>query len=514
MSENNFSSQNVPVPSNMSAPPALHAERLLLRDVSPANGLRDYLSLFFKRKFGILISFVLLCALSVSAAVIYNYYIYTPKFEPRALVLVKTGWENYSTDFSLENRRAPSLNQTDIVGSESRILESRELKERVINSLKPENIYPFLAKDPIPGLSNNEAALMLLERDLTITAGKKGNVVEVSLKGSDPGRMAAVVNQLVSFYIDKRSEIYKDPKSVLFLEKKAEEYRQKLADAENRLKAFREETKIIAFDEQRTGLLNQRSSLVGTLNGTGNQIKEIQERISELEKQLAVLPKTSTTLGATERAGDAESRLLNLQLQEKELIAKYKEDNRLVTNIRNQIEMVKAYQESQSEKKKPGSAPADPVYQDIYKQILQNKAELSALKVRNTATEQQLGELNTEIQTFEARENRNKELLRDIASNDEKYRTYRQRLEEARIYDELDRQKMTSVSLIESASAPLIPTNPPKPLMLLIIGAVVFSIAGSLGLAYLREFLKQGMSTPTEVERRLDLPVLLAIPIK
>ena len=37
------------------------------------------------------------------------------------------------------------------------------------------------------------------------------------------------------------------------------------------------------------------------------------------------------------------------------------------------------------------------------------------------------------------RENRNKELVREVSDNDEKYSTYRQRLGEAEVYDELDR---------------------------------------------------------------------------
>jgi len=508
-------SQNVPMPTYATGPPALQAEQIFsLREPGPASGLRDHLTIFFKHKTGILVSFVVLCGLSVGFVFLYTNFIYVPKFEPKASILVKTGWENYSTDFSLENRRAPTLNQTDIVESESRILESRDIKERVVSALKAENIYPDLARNPVPGLSNNDAAVMMIEKNLTVTTGKKGSVIEVSLKGSDPGRMANTLNQLVAFYIDKRSELYKDPKSILFMEKKSEEYRQKLAEAENRLKAFREETKIVAFDEQRTQLLNQRTALVGSLNAASSQIKEIQERISELEKALNALPKTTATIASTEREGNAESKLLGLQLQEKDLISKYKEDNPLVANVRGQIEMVKTYLNGQKDKNKPGAAPPDPVYQDIYKQILQDKAELGALKVRDADIEQQLSDLNAEMQAFEARENRNKELVRDVAGNEEKYHTYRQRLEEARIYDELDRQKMTSVSVIESASPPLVPTNPPKSFPLLIACAVVFSIVGSFGIAYLSEFLKQGMSTPTEVERRLDLPVLVAIPIK
>jgi len=34
---------------------------------------------------------------------------------------------------------------------------------------------------------------------------------------------------------------------------------------------------------------------------------------------------------------------------------------------------------------------------------------------------------------------------------------------------------------------------------------------GSLGIAYLRERFDEGMSTPTEAERRLGIPVLVTI---
>ena len=55
--------------------------------------------------------------------------------------------------------------------------------------------------------------------------------------------------------------------------------------------------------------------------------------------------------------------------------------------MRDQIKMVQDHIESQAKNNNPGAAQPDPVYQDIQKQILQNKAELSALKVRNIAIE-------------------------------------------------------------------------------------------------------------------------------
>ena len=498
------------MPTDAESYSALQSEQMLLvREASRANNLRDYLSILFKHKKGIISAFLVLSIIGCAGAVTYKKWIYEPKFEAKSSVLVKFGWENYSPELSLERRQTPSINQAEIVESEVSILQSRDIKERVISTLKPENIFPQLAKSPYEGLSNSEAALVILEKHLVVSAGKKGNVIDIIFDGSDPVRAAAVVNQIVNNYIDKRGDIYKDPKSILFLERKADEFRQKLAESEDRLKAFREETKIVSFDEQRGILLRERSDLVAATNGAANSIREIREKIAELENQLSTLPKTAVITSAYDPSREAQIRLLSLQLQEKDMLLKYKEDTPMIANIRAQIAMVKEYLLKRTEDR----APTDPVYQDVQKQLLNNKAELSALKVRSTDAEKQLGMLNTEIQAFEALESRYKALAREVSANEEKYNGYRQRLEEARVYDEVNRQKMTSVSVIEPAGVPIVPVNP-RPTVLLIAAAIGAAMAISLGIAYAREIRKQVMSTAMEAEKRLDLPVLVTIPIK
>ncbi len=512
----NFLVARSSAPADVTGYSAQQSQRLLLvRETSQTNNFRDYLSIIFKHKVGIIVGFFVLSVIGCVSAVAYKTWFYAPKFEAKSSLLVKVGWENFSPDLSPEKRQGPSLNHAEALGSEIRILESRDLKEKVISLLKPEGIFPELAKAHTEGLSNNEAALLLMEKQLVISPARRldndigASVIDVIFDASDPSRAAAVVNQLVNCYIDKRSEIYRDPKTILFLEKKADEYRQKLAESEDRLKAFHDETKIISFDEQRTILLKRRAALEAALNGAADGIQEAQERIAELEKQLSILPKTGTSVNGGSATGDVQSKLLSLQLQEKEMLLKYKEDTPMVANIREQIAMVEQFMK----KKSANIAPADPLYLDIQKQIVNNKAEMSVLKVRYTDTEKQLAELSAEIQSMEALENRNKELLREASDNEEKYHSYQQRVEEAKVYDELNRQKMTSVSVIEPAAIPIVPVNP-KPLSGLIAIAFAGAIVGSLGIVFVREFSKQVMSTAMEAERRLDLPVLVTIPIK
>ena len=122
--------------------------------------------------------------------------------------------------------------------------------------------------------------------------------------------------------------------------------------------------------------------------------------------------------------------------------------------------------------------------------------------------------MTAEINAFESQESKYKQLFRDATDNEEKYKTYLAKLEEARIHDELDRQKMTSVSILESASIPIIPNNLPQPLIFYVAIALFLGIAGSIGLAFILEIMSPGMSTPAQAEKRLDLPVLAVIASK
>ncbi|MDR3570567.1 MAG: hypothetical protein P4L43_21285 [Syntrophobacteraceae bacterium] len=509
MAESESSERNVPVATNAAG----SAERMfIVREARPTNNLRDYLSIFFKHQKTIVVSFLVFSLLGCLMSLVYKRVLYTPRFEAKSSLLVKFGWENFYPDPSLGKREAPAVDQAEMLGAEISILKSRGLKEKIIDSFTPEAIFPSLANRSFTGISKRDQALLLLEKYIKVKPAK-GGVVDVTFEGSDSKSAAAVVNELVRDYIDKRGEIYKDPKSAQFLQNKVDYYRAKLLQSRNDMKAFSEKTKIIAFDQQRNMVLERRSHLNIALNNTANGIKEVEQTIAELEKELQSIPRSELTAAASSRAGDAQSRLLALKLQEQTLSAKFKEGNPLIATVRAKIATVEDYIKKNSAEN-PDIASADPVYQEIQKQILGGKAKLSALTVRYTGTQSQLGDINNELAFFEGKENQYRGLASAIASNKRMYEDYRRKLEEAKVYNELGRDKMTSVSVIEAAAAPISPVNQPTPLALLFAASLIFSLFASLGIAYLLESNKQVMSTEMEAEKRLELPVLITIPIK
>ncbi|MEM5789442.1 MAG: hypothetical protein AAGU11_19185, partial [Syntrophobacteraceae bacterium] len=271
---------------------------------------------------------------------------------------------------------------------------------------------------------------------------------------------------------------------------------------------------IVSFDEQRAILLKHQFDLNAALAQCENEKKAIFEKIAELDKQLNTIPKTSQSseTALSYRLMPTEQKILGLKVRELDLLSKYKEDNLLVTSVREQLRLTEAFMENQR-KVKPAEV-VDPLWNDVYKHRLSNQAELTALNARGDSLTEQLRAVGLEMQAFEALEQRNKSILRELADNEEKYRIYRQRVEEAKVFDELNRQKMTSVIVIERASASGIPANPMRPLYILIPLILAGGIAGSLAIAYMREFLSHGVRTPSDVEKRLGIPVLVTIPIK
>ena len=76
---------------------------------------------------------------------------------------------------------------------------------------------------------------------------------------------------------------------------------------------------------------------------------------------------------------------------------------------------------------------------------------MSALSVKYTGTQSQLGQMNDELESFEANETRYRTLAAAVSSNRRICNDYQRKLEEANVYNELGRDKMTSVSVIEPA---------------------------------------------------------------
>jgi uncharacterized protein involved in exopolysaccharide biosynthesis len=478
-----------------------------------SSGPRDILTVLFKHKLKIL---VLLVLGAVAGPLVYFAapIVLPHTYEARAYLMVKFGWEYmYGPELAFKGPSPSPYARNEVINSEIQILNSRDLKERMLTTVGVEKLYPDLAATVAKGKPLADAAVRRMERkDFSARAMPNSSVVELTLQGDRPDYLAEALNRMIDFYTVKRLDIFKDPKSIMFMEKKVSEYRQKLKSSEDQLEAYKQENQVYSLDEQRTLLLSRRATLESYLMDSQNRSKELERKLSSLENQLKLVAKI-VPAGGAEKSDGPRAQLLSLQLKEQELLSKYKENNHLVVEVRKQIEAAKEYL-AQGGFTAGGAVEQNQVYQEVQKEIIAAKAELSALEVTNSALKDQLVKLDKDIQQLDLNEKKFRELRRELGNHEQNYQVYLNKLEEARIFDEMDRQKMTSVSVIQPAVVPLKPKSQEWGLPVFFAIGALLGLVGGIGLAWVVEATNPSVSTPEMAERRLGLPVIATIPLK
>lgn len=467
---------------------------------------RDFLTVIFKHKAKIITIF-----LTTVITVTVGSFLISPTYEAKSSLLVKFGREYVYRPEVGDKSPMISINQEETVNSEISILTSRDLIEKVITTLKVEDIYPELVENPPSKMTPLQAAILNFEKKLTVEGIKKASVIEVSFQHKDPKIAASAVNLLVDFYKGKHLEVYSGPQSS-FLQKQLTTYDLKLKQSENELQVFKQKNQVFSLNEQRSLLLKQRMELDTALKNTGNHIDELQKRLSSLKSQMQTISEDKYRYTQTERDKiivEAKAKLLDLKLKEQQLLEKYKESNRLVMNIRKEIELVSDFLRQQEEDTAGKVKTGNVVYQGVEIEALKTEADLNSQFAKEKTLRLQLIQVDREMQSMDLKEKELVNLEREAGTNDKNYRTYVDKLEEARISDDMNLQKMANVSVIQAAVAPAKPVKPKKALNIL-LGTILGAVS-SLGYAFFSEYSSQGLSTPGSVEKRLGLPVLTTV---
>ena len=489
---------------------SIGAKTLYRKERAPTGGLREFLTVLFKHKSRIAAVFSLFVLIGLVLS-----FLLPPVYEARSTVLIKVGRE-YISNAEVGNTRALlSLEQQEVLNSEIQILSNRELIEKVVTLLKVEALYPKLAKKTTSKISPREASILQVEKHLTVSGVKKSNVIEVTFQHEDPQVAAKVVNLLVELFREKHLKVFSDPQST-FLEKQLQIYRTKLGMSEESMQSFKQGNQVFSLDEQRSLLLKQRTELDSTLKNTDHRIDELREKLRSLSNQkFTSSVKNKSVYTNTEKDRilvDAKAKLLSLQLTEQDLLKRYREDSRRVEDVRNEIQTVKNFLKEQEAYISGTMETGGRIYQEVELEIIKTEADLKSQVAKAAGLRQQLRQLDGQIRTLDLNDMKFQKLKREMTSNEKYYRTYEDRLEEARISEDMNRSKLANISVIQPAAVPVMPVRPKKLLYMLL--SIFIGTFSGMGLAFLSEHLSQVLTTPDAVERRLGLPVLTTISLR
>lgn len=442
--------------------------------------IRDFLTILFKHKWKILISFaVVLC---VTAVVGFQ----TPRlFVARAVVMVKFGREFVQVSEVGENKQ--NLNQDAIIKTEMQILTSRDLMEKVINVVGAEQLYPELKANSTSPQALREIAVLKFRENIFVNQVKGSNLIEVYFRNENPRVAAGVTNAMLEFFKEKHLQVFSDTKSS-FLEGQLKEYEEKLRQSEKSVETFKQKNQVFSLDEQRTLLLGQRAETEAALKSESIRARELERRLNFLKDRKNVFTDSTVT--------ELTSKLNTMEQKEQELSLKFFDKSTVMINHRKEMQTVREQLRKHEEQVRNA-------------EMTKIQAELEPLRVKVAGLQARFNEVDRELRHIDSRTAEMKDLRREAAANENNYQIYLKKSEEARISEDLDRRKMTNISIIERAAVPVTPVKSSKQ-KVFGIGALL-SVVLSFGLAYLAEFLPQCLTTPHMAEKKLGAPILVSI---
>jgi len=359
-----------------------------------------------------------------------------------------------------------------------------------------------------------DTAVSQFQKSLKVWTVKDANVISLSFTHKDPILAAEALSALVTLYQEHRRQIYSQMRSAMFMTQR-NRYAERLTNMERAIANFKQTININSFTDQKALLVRQKAELSASRIDAETKLHEVVGRLEAVRKKMASVP--AEVLNYQENmvedsASAARNSLISLEARRTELLTKFRPDSQYVKDLNEQVNAMRELRDNsppmQSQRRQ---VARNPVLEELEMENAKRGADAASLSKRLQSLKEQENLIDAQLQNFDRLEStfNNLTINRDILEDNLK--TYSQKVEEALIQEEMDRQKMDNVRVIAYPEAPRQGVN-----MFKILSSLSIILGGLLALAtaLLRHYLRQTFLSPEDVERALGLPVLVAIPLK
>ena len=462
----------------------------------------DVGALLWRDRFLMFAVFAVLLAIGLGVALTMQ-----TRYPAHASLLVRLGPEYvYQPNVGDAGRGAIPTND-QLVQSEVEILNSQELRRRVIDELGMAEVMPSRAKayadaPAAKKVQLREAAAAAMGTNLKVDTAPDSDVVRVTYTDTDPARAALVLNRLLDDYMAYRASVLQGASQPV-LDQQLKNFEGQLADADADYVKFLTDNQITDFDAEKTSLNNLQSSLTDESYRVQARLKEIDGRLGEIGRQISSVSPEIKLYQDSDPA--AASKLLQLKIDRQDLLSRYTATSQPVRDVDEKIASLQALM-ARGAGQSPGASRVgiNPLYQTVQTEQIQLNAEAASLRDRQAALADQLGQIGARRQKLNEVEpqyltlTQNRNLLQDDVKG------LIQKQQEAQAQGVAGRGFGT-VRVVERPTPPAAGKSLKKPVLLL---AFVFAAFTALCVGLARLFTRKGFPTAASASRTLDLPVL------
>ena len=362
----------------------------------------DFITLLWRERGLMLAVFLLIFVLGLGFALTLK-----KAYPASSSILIQLGQEYVYEPRSGDAGRGAVPDIDTLVQSEVEILQSGQLRERVIRRIGLGALYPDMAAKYAAASPADKALLMskaidAMGKNLAVGSAPDNPVVRVSFEHDDPVMAARVVNTLLEEYLIYRRSVLIHPSSPVF-ERQRVMFEDQLDKADSAYQDFLATNDIGDFAAQKTAA----TQLVGQIEAQRYAAEiTLQDRRARLATLDAQMTQIAPEIGLYRDVdATASIRLGALRLQREELLARYRPDADPVRDIEAQIAQLEAgVTAGRTATDGARRIGVNPVHQTLQTERIQTAAEIAALQSSLTAYEGQSAKATDQLQRLAALE--------------------------------------------------------------------------------------------------------------
>ena len=429
-----------------------------------------------------------------------------------ASVVVTYFWQTYAPQYAADALIAPSQPRATVLAdatpANQDVMDRESLQLALL--IKRPSVLERALKDPrITGTTwyqqHRLNALRELEEDLVVAPRAKTNLVYISMTGRNPDELPEMVNAIAEAAVKDSEEISNagrtEERTKLDSEIRARQ--QDLDKIRSQISALLTNRTVSSLQSENEVLRVKLATLVPKVYETQNELAVARQKLDELRAQASQQGVLENHPYVRERV-DYDPTLRNMIMAEKNAAMNLES---IMDMYGEKHSAVKKSQETLTRLRKDIKDTTDQIVTNAVQSLLAatqsecDKAEKEYVtsKSEYDAIQKQARDMSSDLLTYEILKDNEKKL-------DEKVEQWRKR------YDELG----MAVRMIPPATLRSYATRPkepsfPKYSILVPLGVALGLIFG-IGLALLLEMMDTSVKSPSDVSRRVNLPLLGMLP--
>ena len=469
----------------------------------------DFVTLLWRERWLMLVIFLVLFGLGLAFSTTMK-----KTYTASSSLFVRLGQEYVYEPRAGDAARGAVPDVDQVIQSESEILGSGELRERVIRKVGFGKVFPASAHKYAVGSPEEKRKLMAqgrdtLARNLKIETAPDNSIIRLSYSNEDPEVAEKVLNTLLEEYL-----IYR--RSLLIggsdngLERQRELFTAKLAENDAAYQAFLSGNDIGDFTAQKTALTQLQAQSESQKYATEAQLQDRMGRLASVSAELARTPADTVLYRDTDTSASA--KLAQLKLDRESLLSRYRPDTQPVRDIEAQIaQLEQGVASGRTNGDGARRSGPNPIWQTLQSTRNDLTAEVAALQQSLAAYTQQTQDVNQRLLRLAELEPTFNQLSRDRDVLSSNVRDFTVKEQQDQAQRQMSAEGSDNIRIVQRAVAPSTGKSLKKPIIVL---AFLFAAFTAACAGLVRMLLRPGLQTPASAARTLGLPVLATAPLK